>query len=467
MLETLLLLCALIWLPILLHQIIHRGFFVLLAWLLIAPIVTNIVNGQTNPFFETPQDTEWSTSQAKRHGYVAHATRIDLQEVLEPTRTLLGLFLVIFLLNAICKKKRLVPLNGTETWMVIFSVILVASAFFQSIRFGYAMHHALDAFIVPFLAYYVARRLVISEDRFRLLISVLGYLSFYVIIICLIERSANQNLLYRLHGPFVGQAKLQIALMVAFYGMLIEQRTHPGGIRWFVLCLTPVIILLTWLRANWVGFLSGVWVFLFLSYRLSTPRQKLQKLGVGLMLIPMLVLGIGAVLSQDFVAQEVVEKRVSNPKNVDWRLKRWNVAIQEGIEHPFFGIGLTNLQDALGRAGLNYDTAHTSFLTFFAEQGVVGLLVYLSSVVSIIRMGSRLYRTGANPQDRWRGAAVIAVLVTHQMPSFFYNELHSYHLGHIYAYVFVGGIAGLYSRHRLVPAQYAFSKQHHQLSTTR
>jgi O-antigen ligase len=448
-------LCALVWLPILLHQIYHRGLLVLSLWLLVAPVVINLIHGNTNPFFTSPQsaspqeDILGSTQRKTYTAYKTSATRISLDEVLEPTRTLLGLFLVVFLLSFLAGKKRLVLLDRTEIWMIIFSLLLIASACFQSIRFTLGIHTALDAFIVPFLGYYVARRLVTHEDHWRRLIRVLGYMGFYVIIICLIEQMAHSKIVYKMQGPFNGPAKLQLALIVAFYGVLIEQQALPGSIRRFVLYLTPLMILLTWLRANWVGFLAGGWVFLFLIHRFSTPKQKLRKFGIGLMLIPVVIIGVAALVSQEYIAQEVIENRVAKESTVNWRLLRWQVAIQEGLKHPFFGIGLTNLQDALGRAGLNYATAHTSFLTFFAENGVVGLLVYLALAGSIIQMGWRLYRTGANPQDRWRGAAVIAVVITHNAPSLFYNELHSYFLGHIYPYVFLGGIAGLYSQHPL------------------
>ncbi len=55
MLTILLLICLVIWLPVLLYQIKERAFLVLVIWLFVAPVAVNLVSRpNTNPFFQTP-----------------------------------------------------------------------------------------------------------------------------------------------------------------------------------------------------------------------------------------------------------------------------------------------------------------------------------------------------------------------------------------------------------------------------
>lgn len=97
----------------------------------------------------------------------------------------------------------------------------------------------------------------------------------------------------------------------------------------------------------------------------------------------------------------------------------------------------------------SYVSVHNSYLTLFAELGIVGLSFYLAMIASIIRMGVRLYRKGLRPQDRWRGVAVIAIMVAYLIPALFASKLHSPKPWNtILIYSFVGGIAGLYGRYR-------------------
>ena len=454
MLQILVILCGLIWVPVLFKHMSHRGLLVLLIWLFMAPVATNIVQGNSNPFFPLPvpeeESVEWRnrlgrpTRQAQGYAAEDTTTRIRVTDLLEPTRTLLFMFVLLFLVNAILKRNRLLQLDQTERWMAVFSLISIASVLLLSRRLGFGFNVVLGAFVTPFLGYYVTRRLVTSEDRFRQLTQVLGYMGVYIIVLCLMERLMHGGITHRLSGPFVGTPHLYIALLALCFAVLIGKEFVHREVRSFVLYLTPAVILLTWSRANWVGFLAGAWVFMFLARRLTDRSRKLQTTGLALMLVPIAVIVFQA------VRETPIETRVGNVGNVEWRLERWRLAIQEGIKNPIFGIGLNNTRDVFGPGTGNYAGSHNSFISFFAELGAIGLLAYLAIVASIIRMGFRLYRMGPDARTRWRGAAVIAIVAAYHVGALFYHYLAAVSLGKIYVYVFLGGIAGLYSRHGAV-----------------
>jgi O-antigen ligase len=196
--------------------------------------------------------------------------------------------------------------------------------------------------------------------------------------------------------------------------------------------------------------MMGVWGFFFLGYRLLHFPRKIVLLGLVLTLLPILAIGI-----QALTLVEVVEHRAGDSNTIYGRLLTWQITIEEGLQRPVFGIGFDNMRYVLGTRVLTYEgissyvSVHNSYLALFAELGLVGLSLYLAMITSIIRMGVRLYRKGFRPQDRWRGVAVIALMVAYLIPALFASKLHmAKPWNTVLIYSFVGGIAGLYGRYR-------------------
>ena len=173
MLMLLSMLCALIWFLVLFYSIERYRFYALLIWLFIGPVAVNLVsNPGTNPFFPSPRPEGYVDQVACSNcGYMKEAT-IRLRELLAPTRLLFSAFFVIFILDAVLKKPGLVSLDRTEIYMGIFALILLASVLLKSNRLAFGLRVATDAFIVPFLAYFVTRRLVTSQANLYKLIRV-------------------------------------------------------------------------------------------------------------------------------------------------------------------------------------------------------------------------------------------------------------------------------------------------------
>jgi O-antigen ligase len=397
--------------------------------------------------------------EPRTEGSLKDDNRIRLNQLLEPTRTLLWAILAIFLLNALAKGIPLKPLDRTEIYMIVFSVILLVGVFLKSSRLHWSLRMTSDAFMSPFLGYYIMRRLITSEEHQRRLIQVLGYMGCYVILIGLLERLLHPELFYRLSGPFLFGNTLHVVMATVFFAVLAEsfasrglparQWIFPHSIRWFILCLVPVIIVLTWSRGNWAGFCMGIAVFWFLGLRLLHLSWKIATFGLILILVPVIVVS-GSIV----VPMEMFDTRVGDTHTIYGRFATWLVALQAGASHPLFGIGLDNLsQEILVGTHLrfqgvaNFPSVHQSFLQIFAEQGVLGLLAYLAILGSIFRKGLRLYRSGPELQDRWRGVAVVAMMVAYLIPGFFASTLHVVAvLHHVFVYAYVGGVAGLYGR---------------------
>jgi O-antigen ligase len=460
MLTALVIFCSLLWLPIFLYQVAQRGFSILLLWLLIAPVASNLVNElSTDPVSPagTEQGSLWRPGE---NPYLVHRTTLELREFLEPTRIIFLIFMVVFLLDTLLRRKHVLAFDRQEIWMGIFSVILVSSVLLQSNRIAYGLRIATDAFLIPFVGYYIARRLVINEDRFHQFLRVLGYLGCYLICMSLTELLMQPFLQHRVKGPFRHRDLLYIVIMVAFFMVLLDflrnrglsrvKHALPHSVQWCVLGLAPLVIFLTLTRGNWLGFALGLWVFLFLARRLLGFHQKLVMIGLFLLLVPLAVLGIWAAIPEEVV------QRASEGNTIRSRFLSWQMALEEGLRRPIFGIGLNNLRDILGTIILrvsgvrNLTSLHNCFLAIFVELGVVGLFSYLAVIVSIVQMGLSLYRKRMQARAQWCGVIVIAMMVAHFVPAFFSTILYVPAVSHVYLFVSLGAIAGVYHSHQPV-----------------
>jgi O-antigen ligase len=450
----------LIWTLIILHQINHRGFLVLIIWLFVAPLVSFTIQKATSAPDAQAQITAGLQAETPVKKAFLTESKIKVKDFLEPTRILFSLFIFSFFINILLKKDRLLNLDKTEIYMVLFSIFLVVNVVLMSKRLMFGLRTACDAFIIPFIGYFLARRLVTGEERLLKMTKILGYMTLYVVIIALIERMTHQELLYRLSGPFPTGNTLYAVLGVIFFIMLAESYNKEldprdsfisfPSLRKIVLYSAPVIIFLTLARGNWLGLLLGLCVFTFMARRITRFSTQIFAIGITLLFLCAVILTAPLLLPE-----ELFTKRIGNTSTVYSRLGAWLLILKEGLTHPVLGIGLHNLRHFLFTTDFSgwsvglVKTAHNSLLAMTTELGIIGLLMYAAVILSIGYTGVSLYRRGATIQDKSRGAALISILIAYITPSMFANTLYiDTPLHHVYAYAYAGAIAALHNRRR-------------------
>ena len=467
MLLTLLILCGLIWLPILLYYMMDKSFAVLLVWLLIAPIGLNLLqHPNRNPLFSAESDVDYvdqflhekAEKEARqagiRKGHRSQEASIRLDEILEPTRLLLLALLFMLVMNRFYRKIPLAPFNTTERWMFAFLVLLVVNIFFLSSRLPNSLKIATDAFFIPFVAYYVMRRLVNDEARFKQFLHMLMALGLMLVFIALLERASNSGLTYRLRGPFAHRDQFYIVLMAIFFMMLLYRARYPHGpgkpLTFGAVCCrsllwsAPIIIFATWTRTNWISFLAAIGVTLFFVRHFVSRRGKIAVIGLAILLIPLLLISL-----QVLIPAEAIDSRIANEKTIYSRIGAWIVQLQAGIRNPVLGIGFTNVRDLLYENHIYFMGvrslvhSHNCFLAMFVELGLVGLVAYLAIAVSITREGLRRFRGAGRRADRWLGVVSIAILSGHLTPGLASTVLYVPTVSHVYVYACLGAIAGV------------------------
>jgi O-antigen ligase len=473
MLSTLLILCVVIWVPIVIYFMIERGFVVLLIWLLIAPIAVNIIEHPSrNPLF-TPEmeldyverlEFEKNRRNREPSGYLHDSTSIKPKDVLEPTRLLFCTLALLLLVEKIYRNRQFLPLDRTEFWMIIFSVLLVVNIILQSGRVANGLKVAIDAFIVPFLAYAITRRFISSEARFQQFLWVLIGMGLYVLCIALVERVLHTDLTYRIKGPFVARNHFSAVVMAVFFMTLLahlrlsfDWDTLRWAIRWSVLILAPLGIIATWTRSNWLGLMCGVSVLLLMARPYLSRGLKLVSIGLILLLLPGMLIAFETV-----VPVETVADRITNVNTIYARIGAWLLQLQEGIKHPILGIGFLNVRQLLGTQHIyvmgikSETTSHNCFLAFFVELGLFGLFSYLAMVTAIMRTGLQQYREGRWLQDRWAGICMVSIWVAYLVPGLTSTMLYVPAISHVYIFACMGALAGVAGLDR-VPSPARFS----------
>ena len=473
-LSILLILCILIWLPILLYYVTDKGFAILLAWLFVAPMALNLIDHpDRNPFF-TPEIQldygerlllEKARQEARRGGnqkaYLVDEASIRIDELLIPTRLLFLVFVLVLLLDKYYKKTPLEPFNNTEKFMMAFMILVTINVVLLSGRMANGLKVAIDAFFIPFIAYYVTRRFVKSEEQLRQLTNVLIAFGLMLIAIAIIERTSHSYLLHRLRGPFPHRNQFYIVLMVVFFMTLLHtiryhrDRSKPITFHavccWTILCVTPLVIVATWTRSNWLGFFAASWVMLFFARRYIARDSKVVMIGLAMLLVPVLVIGFQAT-----VPAEAVDGRIANQNTIYSRIGAWIVQLNAGIQNPILGIGFNNVRELLLTNRIYFMgvrslvSSHNCFLAFFVELGIFGLGLYMAIVFSIMRAGMKQFHYAVRRQDRWLGLVSVAILVGHLVPGLTSVILYSPTVSHVYVYTCLGALAGA-SRLNRVP----------------
>lgn len=467
MLSILLILCCLIWLPIVLYHVTDKGFAILLIWLFIGPMALNLISHPNrNPFFTPELELDygerllWQRAklEAKRAGlkkaFETRKTSIRMDELLIPTRLLFVLFVLVLFMDKYYKRIPLEPFNKTETLMVAFTVLLVVNVFLLSNRLANNLKLVTDAMFIPFVAYYVTRRFVKSEERLRQLTNVFIAFGLMLILISVVERASHSNLLYRLRGPFSHRNQFYVVLMTVFFMTLLHtvryhsDRSKPFTLNaaccWVVLGMTPMIIVATWTRSNWLGFFAGIWVTLYFARRFITRGNKMAMVGLVLLLIPLSIVAFQAA-----VPDEVVDGRIANQNTIYSRIGAWIVQLEAGLKNPLLGIGFNNVRELLLYNRIYFMgvrslvSSHNCFLALFVELGIFGVGLYLAIMYSIIRAGVRQFHRAVRREDRWLGVVSAAILIAHLVPGLTSVILYSPTISHVYVYTCLGALAGV------------------------
>ena len=325
------------------------------------------------------------------------------------TRLAAGWGIVLLAAQAATRRRRLAPPNLLDATLFVFGVAIILSGLASIFGPSAGVQTAFDAYLLPFLAYALARNLVQTRRAARVvqitLVVIGAYLAFLVL-----QEQATGRVLFALDtvqftygtglrrvvsllgNPIFFGIPLAFSVVAGLLLLMAEKRRRGQALIVLLLLAFVAAAFYTYNRASWAGVVLGVLtpsLFFARLRRIVLPALAALAL-VGVLLWP--------TLSQ----QPIIKERLAYEDSVNDRLNNVNVALTLWRQSPVFGIGygsfgLTALdQGLLPRIAKYVPAPHNSYLFVLTSGGLLALVPYLLSFAVIAfdlwRFGRRLRR---------------------------------------------------------------------------
>lgn len=347
--------------------------------------------------------------------------------------------------------------NKLEKWMIIFLLILTVELLVQ-FRPKDALVRFLsifDFFVVPLLAYYITKFLVLRSEKFsqhfiRHFLSVLALAATYMALMAIYEGITLNDLLPgpvneytiahggglrqtggfpRANGPFENPETLGVVLSISFFLVLYKRHIDAKTIRGFTLrklafFFISIIILLglyfNLFRSIWLGLLLG------LSVRFFLIRQVRLKMAS----IALLAILIMALNWSTFTSKDMYQQRLGQSDTFYSRVGAYLYALRAFTESPLIGIGFNRLpkyiEHSMERGDIIFvndvrpaNYAHNTFLSILAENGIIALVPYLLVLWHMLNYTLSYYCRTTEPSEKDWAVTGLSVFIAYVFPLFF------------------------------------------------
>lgn len=208
-----------------------------------------------------------------------------------------------------------------------------------------------------------------------------------------------------------------------------------------VLICLPALYL-TESRSGLIGLMLGM-VTLFVAVSI---RKGVKKFLLALVIVPLLAASAGVVA---WKASPMLQTRVEAAMKGDIRLVIWKDSMEIVKESPVFGSGLGSYRWMYPhfRAHLldNADPefAHNDYLQYWAEMGLVGLLIMSVAIGAIVWFGVGVIRRHDTAEFVWLMAGMLGMMAGSLVHAFFDFNFHIFANTHVYIFLICTMIAAV------------------------
>jgi O-antigen ligase len=337
-------------------------------------------------------------------------------------RLMAGFLLLLLLYQAARGQRRLRPLAWSDLAFALFLGVLALSV--AESRYGYvfAFQSLLDAYLLPFVYFLLARQLVrdLGDLRWFSATLVLAGVGFAALVIR--EQLTGEVLFYgreaaRYSRSFqkiislMGNAApmgistamalpLGLALLVwVFSDHAASSRGRMAARVLLPLALAVIAlgVYMTYNRASWLSLVITLLVFMALRPRL---RRLLLPVLLGLALLAL-------IFWQSVISSPAVNERLLEDSSLGFRGQVAQLALDMVQDDPLFGLGYYNFGPiAKERYGWDpapifgeYPPAHNSLMFILVSGGLLALLPYLAWFGMVGWQGLRRFRASAGDEE--------------------------------------------------------------------
>lgn len=303
------------------------------------------------------------------------------------------LFLLV-LLEAAMKRRNLLSVNGLEVAMILFSVVIIYSIISGGADKFSGARIFIDAFLYPFIIYFLAKNLIVDKESFNNFINVLLIVGIYLSLMGIFERLTGSDILVfregmversgwlRVNACFKDDATFGVIVSICFFIALYKFITcNNSGIKnirkvfyGLTLGLLILAIFFNFYRGIWLALIVGLLAWFF--FRKTTLKK-----------LPILIFILAIIIIPSFneiKSTRFFEDRLTQVGTIQSRLNTFDEVIHLFIKNPIKGIGFNNCNIRGGQ--------HNTFLKFLSETGILGTSVFMILVWFLFYYGFRNYK---------------------------------------------------------------------------
>jgi O-antigen ligase len=172
---------------------------------------------------------------------------------------------------------------------------------------------------------------------------------------------------------------LALSLPMAWY--LATSHPRPA-VRWVCRVYIPIGLLAIALTGSRGGMIASMVALLVIPLTISN-------LSPGKLVLAIAMLAISGALAVSYVPDKVVDRLATTGASVEdmslgGRFRLWKAGMHAFTERPIMGYGTSAFKQAINpELGALTQVAHNSYLSVLVEEGIVGLMLYLSMMLSV------------------------------------------------------------------------------------
>lgn len=314
------------------------------------------------------------------------------------------ILLIMFVVKRRHGETQKLPLNIIEYCMIALVAIVLMSVFLhgsytserggeEGWRFGPFMY----GFAMPFTAYFLTRRTVLTEAQVRSFLVGLGCITFYLVFSGVAEACKVDALVFpkailnpntgihfgKVRGIFLNASFNGLAIAMALPFMIWLFFNEWGIHRWVwggIATLASIPLAFSYQRAVWLGAAAALFVTIF-----AWPKRRIILAGGLLMAVSVGMLGVS-----DTVVKRL-DEQLQNQESLDFRVDMARISWEMIRDHPIFGIGFNQFKEQTIEYFSWHGYSHNTLLTNAVELGVIGLLPYCTIFAFFGIRSLRLY----------------------------------------------------------------------------
>ncbi len=353
-----------------------------------------------------------------------------------------------------------------EVAWALLALLALASAVTRAGNVAYAARMAVDTFVLPLVAFHIARNYFDLERGGKQLALACIAIALFLFVTGAFEFATGIDLFAfkgseimrggerRVNGPFAADSSFAVTCLMLFVLLqaaprMFRLRMDRAGKLAYASSLVAAVLgaLLPLFRAVAIA-LVVCWIFLKWSARGGT-RQSSRDLGRGLARSRSLFPGIVAVVMLialagwfTTIAPSITGSRLTDPRTAFGRLATWQAAAEVTLDNPVFGAGLGNypeyfdathyyadepVEEVLETRAAN--SPHSNPLWISSELGLTGLALYIAANIYLLLMGWRAFKNATEQRQRITASCFLALVIAYWIPgltlaSGYYSDLN-------------------------------------------